>query len=374
MAAAPTSRRRFARLLAFVGGLACAAAGAQSAGAAPARPAAPDVAVVAVSAPRSVVAGIPFAVDVSLRLRAGRSAAAVVTVGVAGLRRAVVRTQVWPGRATHTVVQLTVPKGGTYDLVASAVVARDPAGANNAARATVAAADFALARRVVSPAPFAGFGAQFNQHVYAQLSRDAGVADENLGDMEQKVVALGPQLVRIFFNRLAFDDPDRMQSFVRTAQLAQRAGATINVTYQTVTGGDTEATMPAFGHVLTDLVLNRGVTNLHWVTIQNEVNSTRITMDQYDRMYRVLDATLTADGVRDRIRFMGGDLVDQTSPLGQTQGDWFRFMAERMDDVLDAYSVHVYWNYWGRRRRSSGSRRCGRSSTRCRPRRASRST
>jgi len=343
------------RTFALLGALAFAAAPAGSAVAARdrgARPAAPDVAVASVSVPRSVVAGVPFQADVALRLRTGTTAAAVVTVGAPGLKRVAVRTQVWPGRATHAVVQLTVPRGGSYDLVASAAVARDPAASNNVARATVAAADFALARTLVPGAPFAGFGAQFNQHVYAQLSRDAGVADENLGDMEQKAIALGPQLVRIFFSRLAFDDPDRMQSFVRTAQLAQRAGATINVTYQSMTG-DAELSMPAFGHVLADLVLNRGVTNLRWVTIQNEVNSTKTTMDQYDRMYRLLDATLVADGVRDRIRFMGGDLVEQTSPLGQTQGDWFRFMAERMNDVLDAYSVHVYWNYWGRAKATS---------------------
>jgi hypothetical protein len=38
-----------------------------------------------------------------------------------------------------------------------------------------------------------------------------------------------PQLVRIFFNSLDFTVSDRMASFVRTAQLAQRAGATINI-------------------------------------------------------------------------------------------------------------------------------------------------
>jgi hypothetical protein len=89
------------------------------------------------------------------------------------------------------------------------------------------------------------------------------------------------------------------------------------------------------------------VTNLRWATIQNEVNATRMSMDAYDQMYRQLDTTLTRNGVRDHVRFMGGDLVEQVSPLGQTQGDWFSFMATRMKDVLDAYSVHVYWNYWG---------------------------
>jgi len=43
---------------------------------------------------------------------------------------------------------------------------------------------------------------------------------------------------------------------------------------------------------------------------------------------------------------MGGDLVGTTSPLGQTQLDWFQYMASHMGDLLDAWSVHVYWNFW----------------------------
>jgi hypothetical protein len=43
---------------------------------------------------------------------------------------------------------------------------------------------------------------------------------------------------------------------------------------------------------------------------------------------------------------MGGDLVGTTSPLGQSQVDWFSYMASKMGDLLDAWSVHVYWDFW----------------------------
>jgi hypothetical protein len=58
------------------------------------------------------------------------------------------------------------------------------------------------------------------------------------------------------------------------------------------------------------------------------------------------DARLRAAGVREQLRFMGGDLVGTVSPLGQTQDQWFAFMASRMADLLDAWSVHIYWDYW----------------------------
>ena len=29
-----------------------------------------------------------------------------------------------------------------------------------------------------------------------------------------------------------------------------------------------------------------------------------------------------------------------------TSAIWFQYMAHNMNDILDAYSVHIYWNYW----------------------------
>ena len=45
---------------------------------------------------------------------------------------------------------------------------------------------------------------------------------------------------------------------------------------------------------------------------------------------------------------MGGDLIEgppnPNSPYNHRK--WFAHMSNRMSDILDAYSVHVYWNYW----------------------------
>ena len=100
-------------------------------------------------------------------------------------------------------------------------------------------AEFELDRSRVLVRSWGGSGVQFNQHVYAAIS---GVPEETFGDLHDKVVTLGPQLVRVFYNDKQEGDPsgndqspvqkDKWSSFVRTVALAQQVGATINITWQ----------------------------------------------------------------------------------------------------------------------------------------------
>ena len=159
--------------------------------------------------------------------------------------------------------------------------------------------------------------------------------------------ALEPQLVRIFYHEIReTEDPDKMPSFIRTVELAQEAGATINITYQTATRARFQPVlfMGQFAAILEDLVRTRGFTNVRWVTIQNEPNTTLVTRPQYNALYRALDEHLRARGLRDHIGLMGGDLLE--SGQGGGHRVWLQYMAENMNDVLDAYSEHIYWNYW----------------------------
>ena len=188
---------------------------------------------------------------------------------------------------------------------------------------------------------FSGFGGQMNQHVYADISGPP----PDLPGLETKLLALQPQFVRVFFNTTEWTFADRLASFVRTVQLAQRTGAQIDITWQGSTFPFAAANMGRFADVLADLLQSRGVDSL-WVTLFNEPNSTQLTLPQYEQVYRLLDSALRTHGVRDRVHFMGGDLVGTESPRGQTQTDWFTYMANHMSDLLDAWSVHVYWNFW----------------------------
>ncbi len=186
---------------------------------------------------------------------------------------------------------------------------------------------------------FDGFGGQLNQHLYAKISGPP----PNLSQVEAKVFALDPQLVRIFFNTSAWTTADRLSSFERTVRLAHRAGSDIDITWQGSTFDFAMNNMDRFADELAYLLDDGSIDHL-WVTMFNEPNTTQRTPAEYEQVYRLLDHELRAREIRGRVRFMGGDLIRSTT--GPSQADWFRYMAKNMGDLLDAWSVHVYWDFW----------------------------
>jgi hypothetical protein len=223
--------------------------------------------------------------------------------------------------------------------------------------------DFELTPRVLVKS-YGGAGVQFNQHTYAAIS---GVPEERFHDLEAKIAALRPQLVRIFYNPRQDGDPadpnrtkvqaDNWNSVVRTAKLARDVGATINVTWQSgplATPGERRTSMAAFAEALDRLVTMNEIPNLRWVTIQNEPNTApkkgaqkNVTPDRLAEMYERLDKLLAASGLRRQIRFMGGDLIEGSTNAHSliNQRRWFEHMSAHLSAVLDAYSVHIYWTY-----------------------------
>jgi hypothetical protein len=191
---------------------------------------------------------------------------------------------------------------------------------------------------------FEGYGAQLNQNVFAQITRDLGVTDAHLEELPRHVGRLAPRFVRIFFDPRALPGAhamshDLMQSFVKTVKLAQSAATTINITWTGGGAGDPDATMRPFANVLADLVQKNGATKLRWATVMNEPNSTKIALDDYTKLYQGLRHHLERRGVADQIGLMGGDLV-QTG-----QKKWCHHLAGSMSDLLDAWSIHIYWKY-----------------------------
>jgi hypothetical protein len=210
----------------------------------------------------------------------------------------------------------------------------------------VGVATVRLARNEVLVPSFDGFGAQYNQNVFAARSRTVGVTPQNVGTMEQRIGELAPQLVRIFFSADAFADADLMRSFRRTVELAQRTAGVINVTLQGLGPRVLEAhpqVIALFAKELAELRTQHGISKLKWATLRNEPNDpgAPIPKPLYADSFSQLDEELTRAGVRGQIGFVGGDLV-----LNE-QEEWFTFLAdnEALRRVLDAYSIHVYWNY-----------------------------
>ena len=93
------------------------------------------------------------------------------------------------------------------------------------------------------------------------------------------------------------------------------------------------------------VLLEDGAISRLWVTLFNEPNTTQRTLPGAQQVHRLLDRELRARGIRDRVHFMGGDLIRSTE--GSSQTEWFRYMARNMGNLLDAWSVHVYWDFWG---------------------------
>jgi hypothetical protein len=249
-------------------------------------------------------------------------------------------------------------------------------------------AEFALTGTVLVK-NFRGFGVQLNHHVFAPHTMALGVPEASFADLERQVVRLAPQFVRIFYNDkhagVPFDEqlrpsPEnrrqnkgqerRWDSFVRVCKLAQKTGATINITWQggpLATPEQRKTSVTRFANVLEILRKQERISNLRWVTIANEPNTPprrrkrkpgetvpperpkpTVTPDRLADMYRRLDNQLTDKRLRQQIRFMGGDLIDPvkdpTSPYHEKR--WFEHMSTNLHDILNAYSIHIYWNYW----------------------------
>jgi hypothetical protein len=293
----------------------------------------PGLVVASVQANRAVLPGHPFYVQVKVIDRAARPRkAAVIVSSTEGAVLASQTATFRPGRRTTLKLPVTLTTVGRNPLTVFVTGVKPR-------RVTVEVAEFKAKVGAVVVPDFAGYGGQFNHHVYSALSRTAGVTDDNVGDMEQKMRALHPEFSRIFFTPQAFTDPDKMQSFIRTAQFAQSTGTDINVTWQ---GGTLQP--QKFADVLLDLVRNRGITHLRWLTLQNEPNRTRMTMEAYEKQYRDLDPLIQT--IRGQVKYMGGDLVRGPDTGAPNQDVWFQYLAAHMSDILDAYSIHVFWDYW----------------------------
>ena len=105
--------------------------------------------------------------------------------------------------------------------------------------------------------------------------------------------------------------------------------------------------MARFAAVLEDLVETRGLTNVRWVTVAEraEHGGAALTLDA---VQGALPGARTRSSSRaacaSTIKLMGGDLIESAGARCHTI--WWEYMAHNMNDILDAYSVHIYWNYW----------------------------
>ena len=233
-------------------------------------------------------------------------------------------------------------------------------------------AEFTLRNAPVVVRSFGGFGVQLNQHVFAKQTLDL-VPEGTKDDLKAKIRALAPHVVRIFWSndqegvpldpsrpRSPVNRPqgplqkNRWESFVEVVAFAQEIGATINLTWQggsLVTEQDRTTAAARLANVI-EILVKGGATNLRWVTIANEPNTPpgrppqKMTPERNGATYRKLAALLEAKGLRGQVRFMGGDLIEgPDAPSPYNQAVWFAHLAENMQNLVDAVSAHIYWDY-----------------------------
>ena len=317
----------------------------------------PDLHVIAVYAPPQTTTARSFDVVVDLveqNRETGAVASVALMLGPTPLAEPV-EVSMSPGEETSVKFAGVTLSGAVRSQLSVFVTGATPAETdttNNDGATTVDVTEHELVGSNVLVPSLGGYGAQFNQHVYAPITNLPASSFPNL---ETTVKALEPQLVRIFYNE-DFEEgphavrfnPANMPSFVRTVQLAQEAGATINITYHAV--GDARLSpgphMQRFAAVLEDLVETRGFTNIRWVTVGNEPNTpgAALTLPQWHALYLALHNELVARGLREHIRIMGGDLIESAGARDHEL--WFKYMTENMLDIIDAYSEHIYWSYF----------------------------
>jgi hypothetical protein len=264
--------------------------------------------------------------------------------------------------------------------------------------------------------PLEGFGAQLNTNLFITRGATAGeprpLTAQQLAALQAAIDNLQPGFSRILVRRGLRADTAagrRAAEFVallKTVELAQQAGAELNLTFWgqgpyaderrlralrwpnrsfrdwpdphrrkwppelTDPRGITQprVLMERFAGVLRE-IRRRGFDCVTSVTIQNEVNGAGIdiakqrdqylSMRFYELLYRFLDNALrslddplvSGQTMRDVLRFIAGDLVERGN---STQDVWLRYLYRNMEmprpqfpSVLDGYSIHVYWEPTG---------------------------
>jgi len=317
----------------------------------------PDLVVKEIT-PKQALVGTSFTAGVVIAERNG-DVGATADVTLSAIPGAVEHVSVGPGGTATVSFSVSFASAVPVDVTATVmnVAPTETDATNNTLTSTVDVTQNQLASpfRVLFPS-LLGYGAQFGMHVYAPITPwPPGLTHD---DADAKVKALEPQLVRIFYNdnwdanaNGKFPDyQTNYNSFVQVVQLAQDAGATIDITFQSlgnVLTGPTGPPMAKFADVIQDLVVNHGLTNVRWADVGNEPNSGSVTWDRYQALYRSFDAELRARGLRDQIKLMGGGLVENGgngAPRDHYQ--WMKLIAQNMGDIVDGYAEHVYWFYY----------------------------
>lgn len=184
---------------------------------------------------------------------------------------------------------------------------------------------------------------------------------------KKRIIAMQPKVARVWFQidwmeptkgNYTWDSP-KMLMFYKYLDVLQEAGTEIEFNFGWKVGADTQswfsipgvdgrisapADLDAYADstsaVLNELIVNRGYTNIKYLTFYNEPNGNwdfESLGDQrayYATMVQKASDQLTADGLRDLVQIWG--------PEESGAPDWTQYMKQHADEYIDAYTFHLY--------------------------------
>jgi len=204
-----------------------------------------------------------------------------------------------------------------------------------------------------------GFGCQGDLFFWMQRTIAQGLNDEDRKLVRDRVLAMRPKLVRLCVTHKDWEcergkrtpDSEAIRDLRETLAIYKESGADVHLTEwgQTLAPwcrAENQLPHPDQRRAFTDswaalvkyLREDCGFTNIRYVTLYNEPN--QLDWEGYSAVYRALDASLRAAGIRNDLEVVGPDEACENLLMP-------RAVAE-LDDVIDCYDAHNYTSNVGR--------------------------
>jgi hypothetical protein len=190
------------------------------------------------------------------------------------------------------------------------------------ARGAAAQTEFTVTNEPAGP-PLVGFGAEMNPYLYC--TPNWADVESRVADYEAKVLALRPQHVRMFYRQEWFEAGRTTSPRTTRAWPSRSCGS---ASWPSAPGRRSTSRRGR-GHgrsrksrwrrsraTVDDLVRKQKLAAIRYITIQNEPNTTKMSFETYNRLYRALDAELKKRGLREQIKIISGDLVQDNQRIG----------------------------------------------------------
>lgn len=198
-----------------------------------------------------------------------------------------------------------------------------------------------------------GFGAQGDLFLRLQRTIVQGVNDEDRALVHRRILAMRPKLVRLACNLCDWEaergkhtpDSEGLVDLRETLAVYKQAGAEIQITewgYHLPEWSRAEQQIPhpderraftdSWASLLKYLRHDCGFTHIRYITLYNEPN--RLSWEGYSDVYRALDASLKAAGIRGEIAIVGPDEACENLLMSRA--------VKELDDFIDYYDAHCY--------------------------------